>query len=59
MDEALQQLFPADWTITGREIVAWINDIEFYDIIGSIENGVQTFALRINYAATATSIYLG
>lgn len=59
MDKAPQQLSMADWIITGREIIAWINDIEFFDIIGDIENGVQAFALRINNAATATSIYLG
>lgn len=58
MDNA-QELNTADWIITGREIVAWANDIEFFDIIGNIEDGVQTFALRINNAATATSIYLG
>lgn len=55
------QLGPADWIVTGREIIAWINDTEFFDISGSVNviDNSQRFELRINNAAAATTLYLG
>ena len=55
------QLSQGDWIVTGREIIAWINDIEFFDITGSVDiiNGSQRFSLRINNAAVATTLYVG
>lgn len=55
------QLRPADWIVTGREIIAWVNDIEFFDITGSVNviDNSQRFDLRLNNAAAATTIYMG
>jgi hypothetical protein len=55
------QLGPADWIVTGREIIAWVNDIEFFDITGSVNiiDNSQRFSLRFNNAATATTLYVG
>lgn len=46
-----------EWIVTGNEVIAWINDLEFFDITYSADTA--TFALRINHLATATTIYLG
>jgi hypothetical protein len=51
------QLTNADWIVTGHEIVAWINDVEFFDI--TFSDASQTFALRVNNAALAQTLYLG
>lgn len=55
------QLTASDWIVTGREIIAWINDIEFFDITGSVDvaNGSQRFSLRLNNVAAATTLYVG
>jgi len=50
-------LTPQDWVVGGREIIAWINDLEFFDITYSGESG--TFALRINHVGHVTTVYLG
>lgn len=51
------QLSMADWIVTGNEVIAWINDLEFFDI--SFDVVAETFALRINHVALVSTIYLG
>lgn len=61
MTNTPQQINSSDWIVTGREIIAWISDIEFFDITGSVDvtNGSQRFSLRINNVATAATLYVG
>ena len=46
-----------DWIVTGNELIAWINDLEFFDITPTPKTG--TFGLRINHLALAATVYLG
>ena len=53
----MNRITPADWVVTGHEIIAWINDLEFFDVV--FYGDAQMFALRINHLATANSTLLG
>lgn len=46
-----------EWIVTGHEIIAWINDLQFFDI--THDAAVEFFFLRLNQVATATVISLG
>lgn len=46
-----------DWIVTGNEIIAWVDDLQFFDI--TFDAVTETFALRINHLALASTIYLG
>lgn len=47
----------SQWLVVGREIIAWINDVECFDITFTAET--ETFALRLNNVATATTLLMG
>lgn len=47
----------SDWIVTGNEVVAWINDLELFDI--TFDGRTQRFALRINNVALAQTVFLG
>lgn len=53
----MSKLHASDWIVTGHEVIAWVNDLEFFDIVFSVKT--QTFELRINHLGTATTVYLG
>lgn len=46
-----------DWLVAGRELIAWVGDLEFFDIVYA--DRTDTYQLRINHVGTATTLYLG
>lgn len=46
-----------EWIVTGHEVIAWISDLEFFDI--THDPRIEKFVLRINHIATAATVFLG
>lgn len=46
-----------EWIVTGREVIAWISDLECFDITYS--ERTEKFSLRVNNVATAQTVFLG
>lgn len=61
---SIRRLDPQDWKINGDSLVAWINDLEFFDIrpdfyslpSGQVQEG---YRLSINHVGHGASVYLG
>ena len=55
--DRITKLTAADWIVTGNEVIAWVSGTEFFDIV--FDSNTDRFALRINNAATAQTVFLG
>lgn len=46
-----------EWIVTGHEVIAWISDLECFDI--TYDDRTRKFSLRVNNVATAQAVFLG
>lgn len=47
----------SSWAVNGSSMTAWINDLEFFEIVP--ESGHGLLKLTINYVAHAQSVLIG